>query len=46
MVFFIIFGEKLEADDRIEDGATVFAVIKSLENVADAVVYKEVKRQV
>ena len=28
--FFIIVGEKLEADDRTEDDATVFAVIKSL----------------
>ena len=31
-------GEKLEADDKIEDGATVFAFIKthkSLKNFAD-----------
>ena len=41
--------EKLEADDKIEDGATVIAVIethKSLKNVADEVAYKEVKRHV
>ena len=44
--FFIIVGEKLEADDRIEDCVTVFAVIKSLENVADEDDYKEEKRQV
>ena len=47
-VFYSI-GEKLEADDKIEDDATVFAVIKthkSLKNVADKVAYKEAKRQV
>ena len=48
-VFFYFVSEKLEADDKIEDGATVFAVIKthnSLKNVVDEVAYKEVKRQV
>ena len=47
-VFYFV-GEKLEADDKIEDGATVFAVIKthkSLKNVADEVAYKKVKRHV
>ena len=49
-VFFIFVCEKLEADGRIEDCATVFAVIKthtSLKNKADEIaeVY-EVKRQV
>ena len=46
---FIFVGEKLKADIRIEDGATVFSVIKthkSLKNVADEVAYKKVKRQV
>ena len=36
--FFIFVGEKLEADDKIEGGATVFAFIKthkSLKNFAD-----------
>ena len=47
--FFTFVGEKLEADDKIEDGVTVFAVInthKSLKDVADEVAYKKVKRQV
>ena len=47
--FAIFVDEKLEADDKIEDGAIVFVVIKthkSLKNVADEVAYKEVKRQV
>ena len=38
-----------KATNKSEDGATVFAVIKthqSLKNIADKVVYKEVKRQV
>ena len=36
--FLIFVGEKMEADDKIEDGATVFAVIKthkSIKYVAD-----------
>ena len=47
-VFYFV-GKKLEADDKIEDGVTVFAVInthKSLKDVADEVAYKKVKRQV
>ena len=42
MSFFYFVGEKFETDDKIEDGATVFAVInthKSLKDVADEVAY-------
>ena len=44
--FLIIVDVKRKADDKKEDDANVFDVIKSLTNVADAVAYKEVKRQV